>query len=112
MGHHWPVAPAYRVIPPSTWDARVHSVAWLTTSGDPNAHWCGPWYASLTGQALASAPGLMAYCGGIGLKFNPFDLYVMGLMGYAESSTHTYYVEAPPGPGRPVTTTIQRLPDH
>lgn len=101
IGHYWPVAPAYRVIDRSTWNAATDPVAWLATSCDPQGHWCGPWYSSQTSAPLQDAPGLMAYGGGKGLRFNPFDLYVMGIIGYGEVSAATYFVEAPPGPTRP-----------
>lgn len=94
MGHFWPVAPAYMVIDRTLWDPRTDPVAWLATSCDPQGHWCGPWYSSPTGPPLPDIPGLM---GGRGARFNPFDLHVMGLMGYRDVSQFTYYVEAPPG---------------
>jgi fibronectin type III domain protein len=100
VGHFWPVAPAYRVIDRTTWNPATDSVAWLATSCDPQGHWCGPWYGGQTGPALANVPGLMAVNGN-GSRFNPFDLHVIGLMGYAEVSAFTFYVEAPTGPLRP-----------
>jgi hypothetical protein len=103
IGHFWPVAPSYRIIDRTTWNAATDPVTWLATSCDAQGHWCSvPWYgASSGGPPLPDLPGLM---GGASAKFNPFDLHVMGLIGHAETAALAYFIEAPIGPLRSAPT--------
>lgn len=72
--------------------------------GDPlahlagaSAHWSWNWLPDATHPGFRP-PGIM-YSGPTDSRFNAFDLYLMGLMPYAEVSAHTYTIHEDGGPG-------------
>jgi hypothetical protein len=98
MAHVWGVFWATDSPGPRGWQPG-DPVAWLASA---SAHWSWNWLGP-------GMPGLM-YSGPTSDRFNAFDLYAMGLMGYAEASTvvHEIY-EDPQGTGPPPSPVIHEL---
>ncbi len=88
MGHQWGVfIIGDQNVGPREWK-RSDPIAWLAGGG---AHWSWVW-------KWEGMPGMM-YSGPLG-RFNAFDLYLMGLMGYKEASRITYIIYENDHPGR------------
>jgi hypothetical protein len=85
IGHHWG---QYMIkqdtVGPRNWLDGRDPLAYLAGG---YFHWS---YAFFLGQNT-DMPGIM-YSGATSPKFNPFDLYNMGLMGYSEVSGYSYLV--------------------
>lgn len=92
MNHYWGVfITAQSSVGPRNWKPGVDPVAWLASCC---AHWTWVW-------EKPGMPGIM-YSGPTSNKFNEFDLYFMGLMGYAEASQAVYQVYEEPRTDPPV----------
>jgi uncharacterized repeat protein (TIGR01451 family) len=87
IGHHWNVYWARSSPGPRGWRPG-DPVAWLAGAG---AHWSWNWYE-------VGMPGLM-YSGPTSDRFNAFDLYGMGLMGYQEARQYVHQIYEDPNPG-------------
>jgi PKD repeat protein len=83
MGHFWGVfITAQDSVGPRNWKPD-YPIAWLAAGG-------GHWSWVFKDSDGLKMPGIM-YSGPTG-RFNDFDLYIMGLMGYAEASKTTYTI--------------------
>lgn len=94
MGHYWCVYRAQRSPGPRGWKLG-DPIAWLAGA---SSHWSYVWQPD-------TAAGIM-YSGPLSERFNAFDLYAIGLMGYAEAGQVTYQVheDIQPQPANPCST--------
>lgn len=82
IDHYWGVYITVQdSVGPRNWIPGVHPVAWLASGW---GHWSWVWESG-------GMPGIM-YSAALSNKFNEFDLYFMGLMGYNEASKAVYKV--------------------
>jgi hypothetical protein len=96
IGHYWGVRlPRNPGTGVDEW-SDDQPVAWL---GAASSHWTRNWQGE-------NEPGIMSGTP-TGRRFNAFDLYAMGLMGYDEAATYSYVVRVPERDGLPPGT--QRL---
>ncbi len=92
IDHYWGVKiTAQSAVGPREWNAATDPVAWLASCC---AHWTWVWEEP-------GMPGIM-YSGPSSNKFNAFDLYFMGLMGYNEAKTYTHQVYEEPRSEPPI----------
>jgi len=91
MGHYWMVYWSQASLGPREWrpdDPIAHLAGGYS-------HWSWNWLDTIPGPE--DMPGMM-YSAPLSQRFNEFDLYAMGLMGFAEASgiSHEIYECAPP----------------
>ena len=94
LGHHWSQHMINQCeIGPRNWLVSVHPISYLAAGC---FHWS---YAFFLGQNT-DMPGIM-YSGPTSSRFNPFDLYAIGLMGYSEVRSYTFSVAPEPSAQAP-----------
>ena len=107
IGHHWGVySPVNAAIGPREWNPSLHPLAWLAGVG---GHWAFNWSTS----ACPCPVGILT-SGASDVKFNAFDLYAMGLMGYQEVKQQSYTVyelnaNQFPDPAKPHSVNVDTL---
>lgn len=91
MGHFWSVRWSHAPVGPREWKPDM-PVGWLAEAG---SHWTWNWVDE--GEEAGPPPGIMS-SDPSNSRFNEFDLYAMGLMGYDEvrSVRHPVYECDPP----------------